>query len=220
MSYNIRTKTSFHLAASYTIGSYILPGELIDDINHILHRRLKLTIIPCDEIIEGVKKGTFDLGLIESPLFDDALVYKEWIKDEMVICSQKPLPNSLEKKELSTCKLICRKEGSLTRNFITNFLAELDLSYKSFNSLSEVDNATAMIQSIKWTKPNQENPTIAIVSELAIEDELKYNKLYKSRIYSKPMIRRFHLIYNQKNILLDDDLNNIITNLLKNVLNT
>jgi len=215
MSENTRT-TSFHLAASYTIGSYILPGELIDNINEILNGKLRLTILPCDEIISGIKKGIFDLGLIESPLFDEKLVYKEWMEDEMVICSQKPLSNSLEKEELSTCKLICRKEGTLTRNFITGFLADLDLSYKSFNSLSEVDNATAMIQSIKWTKPNQKNPTIAIVSELAIEDELKYNKLYKSRIYSKPMVRKFHLIYDKERVS-DENLDNIITNLLKDI---
>jgi len=215
MSENTRT-TSFHLAASYTIGSYILPGELIDNINEILNGKLRLTILPCDEIISGIKKGIFDLGLIESPLFDEKLVYKEWMEDEMVICSQAPLSNSLEKEELSTCKLICRKEGTLTRNFITGFLADLDLSYKSFNSLSEVDNATAMIQSIKWTKPNQKNPTIAIVSELAIEDELKYNKLYKSRIYSKPMVRKFHLIYDKERVS-DENLDKIIINLLKNI---
>jgi len=215
MSHHIPTIT-FHLAASYTIGSYILPGELTDDINQILNGRLKLTILPCDEIISGIKAGTFDLGLIESPLFDDSLVYKKWIEDEMVICSQKPLSKSLEKKELSTCKLICRKEGSLTRNFITSFLANLNLSYESFNSLSEVDNATAMIQSIKWTKPNQKNPTIAIVSELAIEDELKYNKLYKSRICSKPMIRNFHLIYDKEKIS-NNNLDKIITKLLEKI---
>jgi DNA-binding transcriptional LysR family regulator len=213
MSENSRT-TSFHLAASYTIGSYILPGELTDNINEILNGKLRLTILPCDEIISGIKKGIFDLGLIESPLFDEKLVYKEWMEDEMVICSQEPLSDSLEKEELSRCKLICRKEGTLTRNFITNFLADLDLSYKSFNSLSEVDNATAMIQSIKWTKPNQKNQTIAIVSKLAIEDELKYNKLYISRICNKPMLRNFHLIYDKEKIS-NNDLNKIISNLLE-----
>jgi len=190
---------TFQLAASYTIGSYILPGEIIDNINQIVKNHLKLTIIPCNEIIAGIKKGIFDLGIIESPLFDENLVYKEWMGDELVICSQKPFSRPLDKEELSNCKLICRKEGSLTRNFITDFLADLDLSYQSFNSVSEVDNATAMIQSIKWTKPNQENPTIAIVSQLAIEDELKYNNLYQSRICDKPMIRKFHLIYSKKN---------------------
>lgn len=185
----------FHLAASYTIGSHILPGETIDTIRDSVEGQLKLTILPCNEIIAGIKKGIFDLGLIESPLFDSSLIYKEWIEDELVICSKKPLASFLGKEELKTCKLICRKEGSLTRNFITSFLKECNLSYQSFKSLSEIDNATAMIQSVKWAKPNPDNPTIAIMSQLAIQDELKYNDLYQSRICNNPMIRKFHLIH-------------------------
>jgi len=206
----------FYLAASYTIGSHILPGDIMNTINNMVKGKLKLNIIPCDEIIAGVKDGIYDLGIIESPLYDKQLVYKEWMSDELVICSQKPLSHSLEKEELSNCKLICRKKGSLTRSFITDFLAKLNLSYNSFNSLSEVDNATAIIQSIKWTKPNQKNPTVAIVSELAIEDELRYNKLYKSIIYNKPMIRKFHLIYDKEKIS-NNNLDKIIEKLLEKV---
>ncbi|MBU1668141.1 hypothetical protein KKC13_06950 [bacterium] len=206
----------FHLAASYTIGSHILPGETINTIQKILQGKLKLTILPCNEIIAGIKEGTFDLGLIESPLFDSSLIYKEWIEDELVICSKKPLASSLGEEELKACKLICRKEGSLTRNFITDFLKKCNLSYESFNSLSEIDNATAMIQSVKWAKPNVKNPTIAIMSQLAIQNELKYNELYQSRICNNPMIRKFHLIYSQGN---QDNraVNHIINQLMKDV---
>ncbi len=86
------------------------------------------------------------------------------------------------------------------------------LSYQSFKSVSEIDNATAAIQSIKWSKPNRENPTVAIVSELAIEDELKREELYKSRIKDNPIIRSFYLIYNEKTY--DDmDIDEIIKSL-------
>lgn len=205
----------FHLAASYTIGSHILPGKPIDTIQEIVQAKLKLTILPCNEIIAGVKKGTFDLGLIESPIFDSKLIYKEWIEDELVICSKKPLPKSLGKKELKSCKLICRKEGSLTRNFITSFLKDYNLSYKSFKSLLEIDNATAMIQSVKWARPNPVNPTVAIISQFAIQDELKYKELYQSRICNNPMIRKFYLIYS-KDKVTNVAFNDIIKQLIKN----
>lgn len=206
----------FHLAASYTIGSHILPGETINTIQKILQDKLKLTILPCDEIIAGIKEGIFDLGLIESPLFDSSLIYKEWIEDELVICSKKPLANTLCEEELKSCKLICRKEGSLTRNLITNFLKDCHLSYKSFKSISEIDNATAIIQSIKWAKPNLKNPTIAIMSQLAIQDELKYNELYQSRICNNPIIRKFHFIYS-KNKEYDPTVNHIVKQLMGNI---
>jgi hypothetical protein len=63
----------------------------------------------------------------------------------------------------------------------------------------EIENPTAMIQSIKWSKPNIVNPTVAIVSQLAIESELKYKELYQSRINNRPMKRKFHLVYDKNN---------------------
>jgi len=189
---------SFKLGASYTIGSHILPGEPIALIGKEVARKISLNITSCDQIIDGVKDGTFDLGLIETPIFDNGLIYKEWMEDELVVCSKMPIPPKITQKEIETYRLIARKEDSLTRLVITKFLKELNLSYKSFHSISEIDNATAAIQSIKWSKPNPTNPTVAIVSQLAIEDELKNNLLYIARLEKLPMIRKFYLIYNPK----------------------
>jgi len=36
---------------------------------------IKLTIEPSDKIVAGVKNKTYELGLIESPIFDDELNY-------------------------------------------------------------------------------------------------------------------------------------------------
>ena len=81
---------------------------------------------------------------------------------------------------------------------ITNFFKELGLTYETFHSLREIDNATAAIQGIKWSKPNSDHPTIAIVSQLAIEDELDKEVLHQSRIENKPMRRKFYLIYDKE----------------------
>ena len=190
---------TYKLAASYTIGSYILPGEPIDKIQKIVERKIKLSIVPCDAILAGVKSGDFEMGLIESPLDDKELIFQEWMGDELVVCSKKPLSKIFGAEEISNCKLICRPEGTLTRAFVTSFLKRFNLSYKSFKSLVEIGNPTAMIQSIKWSKPNIENPTVAIVSKLSIESELKYKELYQSRINSQAMKRKFHIVYNKKN---------------------
>ncbi len=190
---------SFRLGTSPTIGAHILPGEPLINISERLHSKIKLTISSCDKIIEGVKKKELDLGLIESPIFDDALVYKEWMEDELVVCSKVPLHDPLGEEELSHCKLLCRNVNSPTRMFITDFFEKLGLSYETFDSLFEVDNTTSAIQGIKWSKPNSEHPTVTIVSHLAIEDELDKEVLYESRIENKPMHRKFYLIYDKKN---------------------
>jgi len=188
---------SFNLGTSPTIGTHILPGDPLINISERLKSKIKLTIATCDKIIEGVKKKELDLGLIESPIFDDALVYKEWMEDELVVCSKVPLHEPLGEEELSHCKLLCRNANSPTRVFITDFFKKLGLSYKTFDSLFEVDNATSAIQGIKWSKPNSEHPTVTIVSQLAIEDELDKEVLYQSRIENKSMIRKFYLIHDK-----------------------
>ncbi len=192
-------KNTFNLGTSPTIGEHILPGDPLINISNRLNSKIKLTISSCDKIIEGVKRKEFDLGLIESPLFDDALVYKELMEDELIVCSKMPLRDFLGKEELSNYKLLCRNVNSPTRMFITGFFETLGLSYDTFYSLSETDNITATIQSIKWSKPNSVHPTVAIVSQLAIKDELNKKVLHQSRIGSKSMHRKFYLIYNKEN---------------------
>ncbi len=203
---------TYKLAASYTIGSYILPGEPMDRIKKIVDKKIQLSIIPCDEILAGVRAGEFEIALIESPLEDRELTFKEWKSDELVVCSKAPLSDNFGAEEIASCKLICRPEGTLTRDYVTNFLKNFNLSYNSFKSLLEIDNPTAMIQSIKWSKPNQDNPTIAIVSQLAIESELAYKELYQSQINNTPMKRKFHIVYNKKNSDMET-IDNIIASL-------
>lgn len=195
----VTTLEPLHLGASYTIGSHILPGKPIVAISEIVKKKIKLDIGTCDEIIDGVKAERYDYGLIETPLFDDTLIYNEWMEDELVICSKMPLPESSNENDIHNYRLICRKEGSLTRMVISKFFSQWDLSYQSFWSLSEIDNATAAIQSVKWAKPNPEHPTVAIVSQLSIEHELQQKELYTSRIHNQPLVRKFYLIYKQEN---------------------
>jgi DNA-binding transcriptional LysR family regulator len=194
---SIDIKKKFRLGASFTIGSYILPGEHIDIIQQEVVNKIKLTVAPCDEIVKAIKKEKLDLGFIESPVFDNTLIYREWMDDELITCSKKELPNSIGKEDLKHCRLVCREKGSLSREFIEKFLKEQGLSYGDFDSISEVDNPTAIIQSIKWSRPSAPITAVAIVSKIAIEYELKYNDLYGSIINNTPIIRKFYILYRE-----------------------
>ena len=193
----------FRLGASYTIGSYILPGEVIDTIHRQVNHKIKLTVAPCSEIVKAIKEKKLDLGFIESPVFDDSLVYREWMNDEMVLCSKKKLPNSLDKDDLNKCRLVSSGKGSFSRALIEDFLEEQGLFYTDFDSISEVDNPTAIIQSIKWSKPSAPITAVAIVSKIAIEYELKYDHLYESSINNVPIVRKLYILYREDSDYID-----------------
>jgi len=198
-----QAEEKFRLGASHTIGSYVLPGEIIDTIHQKADRKIKLTVAPCSEIVKAVKEKMLDLGFVEFPVFDDSLVYREWMDDELVVCSKKKLPNSLGRDDLNKCRLVSSERGSLGRAFIEGFLEEQGLLYSDFDSISEVNNPTAIIQSIKWSKPNAPVTAVAIVSKIAIEYELKYNHLHESSINNTPIARKFYLLYREDSDYID-----------------
>jgi DNA-binding transcriptional LysR family regulator len=210
----IKKEMTFRLAASYTIGSYVIPGECLNSISESIGNDVTLGIDTTDKIIMGLKERKFDVGLIESPLFDDDLIYREWFDDELVIFSNTQLPKTINTEELYDFKWVCREEGSHTRRLISEVFEELGVSCKSFNVLSEVSNTTAALQSVKRAKKDDEQPTVSVISKHAIADEVKNGELFESRIYGFTMSRKFYIVYskeNKNNVFIDNVVNYIIT---------
>jgi DNA-binding transcriptional LysR family regulator len=210
----IKKEMTFRLAASYTIGSYVIPGECLNSISETIGNDVVLNIDMTEKIIMGLKERKFDVGLIESPLFDDNLIYREWFDDELVIFSNTPLPKTVNTEELYEYKWVCREEGSHTRKLISEVFEELGVSCKSFNVLSEVSNTTAALQSVKRAKVDPSEPTVSVISKHAIADEVARGELFESRIYGFTMSRKFYIVYtkeNKNNVFIDNVVNYIIS---------
>jgi len=210
----IKKEMTFRLAASYTIGSYVIPGECLNTIAESIGNDVILSIDVTDKIIQGLKERRFDVGLIESPLFDDDLIYREWFDDELVIFSNTPLPKTMNTEELYDYKWVCREQGSHTRKLISEVFEELGVSCKSFNVLSEVSNTTAALQSVKRAKVDTVQPTVSVISKHAIAEEVRRGELFESRIYGFPMTRKFYIVYtkdNKNNVFIDNVVNYIIS---------
>lgn len=210
----IKKEMTFRLAASYTIGSYVIPGECLNTIAESIGNDIVLNIDITDKIITGLKERKFDVGLIESPIFDDALIYREWFDDELVIFSNTPLPKTVNTEELYEYKWICREEGSHTRKLISEVFEELGVSCKSFNVLSEVSNTTAALQSVKRSIVDVNEPTVSVISKHAIADEVARGELFESRIYGFTMSRKFYIVYtkdNKNNMFIDNVVNYILS---------
>ena len=210
----IKKEMTFRLAASYTIGSYVIPGECLNSISESIGNDVVLNIDLTEKIIKGLKERKFDVGLIESPLFDDDLIYREWFDDELVIFSNTPLPKTVNTEELYEYKWVCREESSHTRKLIGEVFEELGVSCKSFNVLSEVSNTTAALQSVKRAKVDRNEPTVSVISKHAIADEVARGALFESRIYGFTMSRKFYIVYtkeNKNNVFIDNVVNYIIS---------
>jgi len=195
----INKEMTFRLGASYTIGTYVIPGECLNEMSETINNDVNLSIDQSATIIQKLKDRKLDVGLIESPVMDNDLIYREWVEDELVVCSNVPIPKTLKTEELYDYRWICRDEGSHTRRVVTEVFEELGVSCKSFNVISEVSNTTAILQTIKRSKKDENKPVVTIISRHAIADEVAKGELFEARLRGYTMTRKFFIVYTKEN---------------------
>ncbi len=195
----INKQMTFRLGASYTIGTYVVPGECLNAMSDTINNDVNLSIDNSDSIIAKLKDRKLDVGLIESPVMDSDLMYREWLEDELVVVSNVPIPKSLKTEELYDYRWICREEASHTRKIVSEVFEELGVSCKSFDVISEVSNTTAVLQAIKRSKKDVAKPTVSIISRHAIAEEVAKGELFESRLRGYTMKRKFYIVYTKEN---------------------
>jgi len=195
----INKEMTFRLGASSTIGMYIIPGQCLNTIGEAINNNVNLDIDLSENIIEKLKDRKLDVGLIESPVMDNELIYREWLEDELVVVSNVPIPKVLKTEELYDFDWICRDEGSHTRRVVTEVFDEIGVSCKSFNVLSEVSNTTTILQTIKKSEKKQGRPVVSILSKYAIMDEVANGDLFEAKLRGYTMKRKFYIVYSKEN---------------------
>jgi LysR family transcriptional regulator, transcriptional activator of the cysJI operon len=195
----VDNEITFRIGASYTIGTYVIPGQCLNDLKETIHNDVSLSLGSSQNIIDQLKDKKLDIGLIESPIMDNELIYREWLQDELVIVSNVPIPKFLQTEDLQTFSWICREETSHTRKMIGEVFEELGVSCDTFDILSEVSNTTAVLQGIKKSKKDSKKPVVSIISKYAIADDVKAGMLFESRIRGYNMFRNFFIVYTKNN---------------------
>jgi len=195
----INKEITFRLGASFTIGTYVIPGQCLNTIGRVINNDINLSIDVSDNIIQKLKDRKLDVGLIESPIMDSDIIYREWLEDELVVVSNVPIPKVLKTEELYDFSWICREEGSHTRRVVSEVFEDLGVSCKSFDVLSEVSNTTTVLQTIKKSDKNENKPVVSIISKHAIADEVAKGELFEARLRGYTMTRKFYIIYSKEN---------------------
>ncbi len=209
----VNKELTFILGASFTIGNYILP-HIIQELKNIVKNDILIKVDVSEQVVDNVLDKKYDLGLIESPIFKDGLIYREWMEDELVLFSNTKLPKYVRVEDLYRFKWICREEGSHTRKLVSEVFERLGVSCKKFNVISEVSSSTAVVNSILRSPIDKEHPTVSIISRYAIEDEVKQGRLFEAKIKGEKIKRKFYICY-LKERRNDPFLINIVDQILK-----
>ncbi len=208
----INKEFTFILGASYAIGNYVIPsflGAIKDKINNEVYMHVGLS----NEIIDELEDKKIDIALIESPVFRDGIIYREWMEDELVLFSNQPLPKYLKKEDFFTFDWVCRDENSHTRKLFSEAFDELDIDCSTFNIIGVVQSPTAVKETILRSPKNAERPIVSVISRHVIEDEIAEGKLYESRMRNFRVHRKFYIAYSKER-KHDAFVNNVVDFLL------
>jgi len=202
----------FILGASPVIGNYILP-DFLNDIQEAIKNNVMLRVDNAGEITEKLIDRKVDLALLEAPFFQEGIIYREWMEDELVIASRSPLPKIIKKEDLFTFSWICREEESSTRKIIHETFEKIDVDCKSFKVRSIVTSSTAVKQTL--LKSNLEGaPIVSILSKFIIADEVEQGLLYTAKLKGLKLTRMLYLCYlkdRKHDALIDNVINYIMS---------
>ena len=185
---------TFVVGSSNAIGNYILPshlGEIKKRINNDVYINVGLST----EVIDQLEDKKIDIALIESPVFRDSIIYREWVEDELVLFSNQPIKKQLGPDDLNGFDWLCRDEDSHTRRITTEVFNEIGVQCKEFNVLGILSSPTAIKESILHSDKNTKRPLVSIMSRYVIQDDIKDGKLFEARIKNHKIQRKFYIAY-------------------------
>jgi len=177
-----------NVAASVTIGSYVMPKLLANFVQQHPLVEPKLLISNSDSVIDRLMAGQAHIGLIEAPINHQQLLISPWRDDQLAIfCSPE---NNLAKqtdlslKQIPKQRWILREHGSGTRSV---FIAAMQQQGLMVSQSMDLARQEAIKQAVKA------NLGIGVLSHLSISQEIELG-LFKLLKTPLNLNRKFSIV--------------------------
>lgn len=164
------------LGASTIPEQYILPEVLP---KYIKRNKSELKIFQGDsiKIIDKIINKEVEVGLVGTEIESSSLIFEPFFRDKLVVITpvndkyKKMKEEGFRVNDLLKEPIIMREEGSGTRKEIKEFLKAHNFDINNLNVIATLNSIEAIKKSV------QNNMGISIVSNLAVEDFVKDNKV-------------------------------------------
>lgn len=189
----IQKNQTFVIGTSPSIGKYILPNFL-GEIKDTIDNEINVVMDDSLEILQLLDERKINLALVGKLNNNSNIVFREWIDDELVLCSNEKLPKFLNKDQLFDYQWIIRNEDSPVHKIAVEKFTSSLIDYTKLDTLSAINSTTAIKRTLLKTK-NSQKPIIALISKHAIVDEVENGELFTSRIKGIKLKRKLYMAY-------------------------
>lgn len=184
---------TLRIAASTTIGNYVLPGVLAAYRRKQPAARFDMRIANTQQVVEAVASFDADLGFIEGPTTEPQVTLIPWIADELVVvCSPRDaLARRGERVKLEALReadWLLREPGSGTREMVERMLQP---HLHQLKTGIDLGSAQAIMEAAA------EGVGITCLSLHAVRDMLKLEKLVRLHTALPRMRRTFYIAHHE-----------------------
>lgn len=185
------------LGASTIPEQYILPEVLP---KYIKRNKSELKIFQGDsiKIIDKIINKEVEVGLVGTEIESSSLIFEPFFRDKLVVITpvndkyKKMKEEGFRVNDLLKEPIIMREEGSGTRKEIKEFLKAHNFDINNLNVIATLNSIEAIKKSV------QNNMGISIVSNLAVEDFVKDNKVLVFEFKETDMYRNLYIVRNKE----------------------
>lgn len=210
-----QTQTIIHVGASTIPSTYILPdilaefGSLYADTYFSLHQNNS------QGIIDGVKEGLFDVGLIGMPAKDDTLECIPFFQDQMVLITpaNEHYLELKQQKDFSVLDLlkepiILREKGSGSKKTADHFLNKIGVSENNLQIVARINDQEAIKNLVAG------GLGISILSEMAARSFITEKRVLGFPLSDHQITRNLYVIF-QKSHISDSYINAFVQFIIK-----
>lgn len=189
----IKTRTKIKIGATLSIGEFYLPDRLSDFMNRNPKLDISLTIADTRELLFRLDSGDVDFILCEGYFDKNEYAYKLIKTEEMcIMCSAEyDIRNIKELKDLFEHPMLCRENGSGTREIFENYLHEYNYSFENFISVSEFTSPHLI------KKLLLDGMGISVLYKTVVEEEIQKKSLKIIKIPGFQVSHEFNAVWKQ-----------------------
>lgn len=188
----LRDGGALRIAASSTIGNYIMPEIIAHYRKDFPATPLELNVGNSQEVIAAVADFRVDLGFIEGPCHMPELVTQPWLEDELVVFAAPDNPlvqQPLTLATLARAPWLLRERGSGTRQVLDHLLLA---HLPNFQLVMELGNSEAIKHAVRH------GIGISCLSRRVVQEQLTSGVLVELKIPLPPLVRTLYLIYHRQ----------------------
>ncbi|UHA74046.1 selenium metabolism-associated LysR family transcriptional regulator [Paenibacillus sp. 481] len=198
-NYAVDLRGKLQLAASLTIGEYVLPQLLGSFGTQFPDLTLSLKVMNTSQIVEGIRANQLHLGLVEAPITDPDMVIEPVMEDELlvVVPSHHPLADreEVDLHEVLMYRFVLREQGSGTRQVMEEALSKKGVPSSSLQVVMELGSTGAVKSAV------EAGIGITMLSPSSVRHELTLGLVHTLRIRDVQFTRKFYAVHGRASVL-------------------